>query len=115
MYGSVLIIAGDVTGKGLEAGMLVALLVGAIRSTVEMTGEPIGILQALNRRLLGRSVQNSRRRQLGPTTFQAIGTGRVGHRQAGTEAVCVGKHGEEPRDSGVSGGDGQSRFRAEAA
>jgi hypothetical protein len=53
--GSVLIIAGDVTGKGLKAGMLVALLVGAIRSTVEMTTEPMGLLQALNRRLLGRS------------------------------------------------------------
>jgi hypothetical protein len=52
--GCVLIVAGDVTGKGLKAGMLVALLVGAIRSTVEMTTEPIGILQALNRRLLGR-------------------------------------------------------------
>jgi len=31
--GSLLIVAGDVTGKGLKAGMLVALLVGAIRST----------------------------------------------------------------------------------
>jgi serine phosphatase RsbU (regulator of sigma subunit) len=30
--GSVLIVAGDVTGKGLQAGMLVALLVGAIRT-----------------------------------------------------------------------------------
>lgn len=54
MDGSVLIVAGDVTGKGLKAGMLVALLVGAIRSTVEMTSEPLPILQALNRRLLGR-------------------------------------------------------------
>jgi hypothetical protein len=52
--GSVLIVVGDVTGKGLKAGMLVALLVGAIRSTVEMTTEPIGMLQALNRRLLRR-------------------------------------------------------------
>ena len=34
--GSVLIVAGDVTGKGLKAGMLVALLVGAIRSTAEL-------------------------------------------------------------------------------
>ena len=34
--GSVLIVAGDVTGKGLKAGMLVALLVGAIRSTAEV-------------------------------------------------------------------------------
>jgi len=49
-----LIIAGDVTGKGLKAGMLVALLVGAIRSTAETTTEPREMLRALNRRLLGR-------------------------------------------------------------
>jgi hypothetical protein len=53
--GSVLIVAGDVTGKGLKAGMLVALLVGATRSTAEMDSDPAGILAALNRRLLGRS------------------------------------------------------------
>jgi hypothetical protein len=53
--GSVLIVAGDVTGKGLKAGMLVALLVGAIRSTAETDSDPAGILAALNRRLIGRS------------------------------------------------------------
>ncbi|MGC2162364.1 MAG: SpoIIE family protein phosphatase [Silvibacterium sp.] len=52
--GSVLIVTGDVTGKGLKAGMLVALLVGAIRSTVELNGDPEFVLQALNRRLIGR-------------------------------------------------------------
>jgi len=52
--GSLLIVAGDVTGKGLKAGMLVALLVGAIRSTIETTTDPLAILQALNRRLIGR-------------------------------------------------------------
>jgi hypothetical protein len=52
--GSLLIVAGDVTGKGLKAGMLVALLVGAIRSTTEWSEDPLIILQALNRRLLGR-------------------------------------------------------------
>lgn len=52
--GSLLIVAGDVTGKGLKAGMLVALLVGAIRSTVESTTDPSAVLDALNRRLLGR-------------------------------------------------------------
>ena len=51
---SLLIVAGDVTGKGLRAGMLVALLVGAIRSTAETSMEPLAMLQALNRRLLGR-------------------------------------------------------------
>jgi hypothetical protein len=52
--GSLLIVAGDVAGKGLKAGMLVALLVGAIRSTVESETDPEAILAALNRRLLGR-------------------------------------------------------------
>jgi serine phosphatase RsbU (regulator of sigma subunit) len=53
--GSLLIVAGDVAGHGLKAGMLVALLIGAIRSTAEMDSDPAAILAALNRRLLGRS------------------------------------------------------------
>jgi len=52
--GSLLIVAGDVAGKGLKAGMLVALLVGAIRSTAELNTDPEFMLQALNRRLIGR-------------------------------------------------------------
>jgi Stage II sporulation protein E (SpoIIE) len=52
--GSLLIAAGDVTGKGLKAGMLVALLVGAIRGTAELNADPEFVLNALNRRLLGR-------------------------------------------------------------
>jgi Stage II sporulation protein E (SpoIIE) len=52
--GSLLIVAGDVTGKGLKAGMLVALLVGAVRSTAELNADPEFVLNALNRRLLGR-------------------------------------------------------------
>jgi hypothetical protein len=52
--GSLLIVAGDVTGKGLKAGMLVALLVGAIRTITELTSDPLIILQTLNRRLIGR-------------------------------------------------------------
>jgi Stage II sporulation protein E (SpoIIE) len=53
--GSLLIVAGDVTGKGLQAGMLVALLVGAIRSTAELNSDPAFVLSALNRRLMGRN------------------------------------------------------------
>ncbi|HWE84423.1 MAG TPA: PP2C family protein-serine/threonine phosphatase [Terracidiphilus sp.] len=53
--GSLLVVAGDVAGKGLQAGMLVALLVGAIRSTAETTSDPLALLQALNRRLIGRN------------------------------------------------------------
>ena len=52
--GSLLIVAGDVTGKGLQAGMLVAMLVGAIRTESAHTSDPVEILGALNSRLHGR-------------------------------------------------------------
>jgi hypothetical protein len=52
--GSLLIVAGDVTGKGLKAGMMVAFLVGAIRSTVDWSADPAAVLKALNHRLIGR-------------------------------------------------------------
>jgi len=52
---SLLIVAGDVAGKGLKAGMLVALLVGAIRTAAQYTQDPAKILSDLNKRLLGRS------------------------------------------------------------
>jgi Stage II sporulation protein E (SpoIIE) len=53
--GGVLIILGDVTGKGLQAGMQVAMIVGAIRTIVETSYEPNVVLEALNRRLCNRS------------------------------------------------------------
>jgi hypothetical protein len=49
-----LLVIGDVSGKGLPAAMAVAMIVGAIRSTVEMTDDPAALLGALNRRLHGR-------------------------------------------------------------
>lgn len=52
--GSALIVAGDVTGKGLQAGMLVALIVGSIRTAIEKSFEPLDVLHALNRRLFER-------------------------------------------------------------
>lgn len=52
--GSVLIVAGDVVGKGLKAGMLVALLVGAIRTATDTNLDPEFVLGVLNRRLLRR-------------------------------------------------------------
>jgi hypothetical protein len=51
---SLLIVAGDVAGKGLKAGMLVALLVGAIRTAARFSADPVAILTELNLRLLGR-------------------------------------------------------------
>ena len=52
--GGVLILLGDVTGKGLQAGMQVALIVGAIRTLVETSYDPNVVLEGLNRRLCGR-------------------------------------------------------------
>lgn len=52
--GSLLIVAGDVMGKGLQAGMLVALLVGAIRTLAPSNPDPLAILAAPNQRLYGR-------------------------------------------------------------
>jgi Stage II sporulation protein E (SpoIIE) len=53
--GSLLIVAGDVAGKGLKAGMLVALLVGAIRTAAQYVPDPAAVLSALNLLLIGRS------------------------------------------------------------
>ena len=53
--GGALLVLGDVTGKGLQAGMLVSLLVGAIRTVAETSFEPRDVLEALNRRLCGRN------------------------------------------------------------
>ena len=52
--GSMLIVAGDVTGKGLQAGMMVAMLVGAIHATAEVNSDPQDVLRELNRQLVGR-------------------------------------------------------------
>jgi len=57
--GSLLIVAGDVTGKGLQAGMLVALLVGAIRSTVLFDPDPLAVLKTLNQLLCARGHANA--------------------------------------------------------
>ena len=52
--GSLLVVAGDVSGKGLQAGMLVALLVGAIRTAAQFNPDPLAVLEVLNERLCGR-------------------------------------------------------------
>jgi len=50
-----LLVVGDVSGKGLPAAMLVSVLVGAIRSTAEFTQAPAELLAHLNERLVGRA------------------------------------------------------------
>src|SRR5260370_33282998 len=52
--GSVLIVAGDVPGKVLKAGMMVALLVGAIRTATDPSLDPEFVLGVLNKRLMRR-------------------------------------------------------------
>lgn len=51
--GSILIVFGDIAGKGLPAAMLVAMLVGAIRTRAKETVAPDEMLSALNDRLCG--------------------------------------------------------------
>jgi len=53
--GGLLLVIGDVAGKGLPAAMLVSVMVGAIRATAEYTHAPQEILASLNERLLGRT------------------------------------------------------------
>ena len=53
--GSVLVVIGDVSGKGLPAAMTVSLLVGTVRTLAHYTQSPAQILTAMNQRMIGRS------------------------------------------------------------
>ena len=53
--GGLLLVVGDVAGKGLPAAMLVSVLVGAIRGIAEYTCVPAEILCNLNERLVGKA------------------------------------------------------------
>lgn len=46
--GGLLVVLGDVAGKGLPAAMLVSVLIGAIRGVAEYTKDPVEILGRLN-------------------------------------------------------------------
>jgi len=50
-----LIVIGDVSGKGLPAAMLVSVLVGAIRAEASRGTDPTTLLRSLNDRMMGRS------------------------------------------------------------
>jgi serine phosphatase RsbU (regulator of sigma subunit) len=52
--GGLLVVVGDVAGKGLPAAMLVSVLVGATRGAAEYTSDPAELLANLNERLVGR-------------------------------------------------------------
>jgi hypothetical protein len=53
--GGLLVVVGDVAGKGLPAAMLVSVLVGAIRGVAVYTRDPAELLANLNERLIGRT------------------------------------------------------------
>ncbi len=50
-----LIVVGDVSGKGLPAAMLVSVLVGAIRAEAGRGTDPASLLASLNTRMMGRA------------------------------------------------------------
>jgi hypothetical protein len=52
--GGMLIVIGDVSGKGLSAAMMVSVLVGAIRTEAGHGSDPAAMLTTLNERMLGR-------------------------------------------------------------
>ena len=51
-----LVVVGDVAGKGLPAAMLVSMLVGSIRTAAEDSSDPVLMLKRLHDRLVGRSI-----------------------------------------------------------
>jgi hypothetical protein len=53
--GSLLIVIGDVSGKGISAAMLVAVVVGAARTRATQSFDPASMLETLNDRLIGRA------------------------------------------------------------
>ncbi len=53
--GGVLVVIGDVSGKGMPAAMTVSLLVGTVRTLAHYTQRPGEILAAMNQRMLTRS------------------------------------------------------------
>jgi hypothetical protein len=54
--GSLLLVIGDVAGKGIEAGMLATLMVGSVRTAATFTSDAARILALLNDRLYGRGL-----------------------------------------------------------
>src|SRR5580698_1058941 len=53
--GGILLVVGDVAGKGLPAAMLVSVVVGSVRTAAEDSHDPALLLSRLNNRLVGRS------------------------------------------------------------
>jgi hypothetical protein len=76
-----LIVAGDVSGKGLRAAMAVSLLVGTVRTLAEQDASPAAVLAGLNRRLIGRT-------QGGFATCCAVRIDPTGHAALANAGHC---------------------------
>jgi len=76
-----LIVAGDVSGKGLRAAMTVSLIVGAVRTLAEQDSSPAAVLAGLNRRLIGRT-------QGGFATCCAVRIDPTGHATIANAGHC---------------------------
>jgi hypothetical protein len=79
MDGSVLMVVGDVTGKGLQAGMLVAMIVGAIRAEAAHSSDSLTTLEALNQRLCGRGQAHATGLALRIAVDGAVTLANAGH------------------------------------
>jgi hypothetical protein len=77
--GSAVIVVGDVTGKGLQAGMLVALIVGAIRTAIEQTTDPARILAIVNDQLTERQHASATCEILRISSSGAVTMSHAGH------------------------------------
>ena len=53
--GGLLVVVGDVAGKGMPAAMMVAMIVGVIRTQAQLSSSPVQMLQVLNERMQGRT------------------------------------------------------------
>ncbi|MBV9268614.1 MAG: SpoIIE family protein phosphatase [Acidobacteriaceae bacterium] len=51
--GSLFVVIGDVSGKGVKAALMVSLIVGLLQRTIDGTREPARVLSDLNRHLIG--------------------------------------------------------------
>lgn len=94
--GSALIVVGDVTGKGLQAGMLVSLIVGAIRMAVQETTDPAHILSLLNDQLAEREHSSATCEVLRISANGAVTLSHAGHPPPYLNGTEVGMEGALP-------------------
>ncbi|HEV2578929.1 MAG TPA: SpoIIE family protein phosphatase [Acidobacteriaceae bacterium] len=94
--GSALIVVGDVTGKGLQAGMLVSLIVGAIRMAVQQSTDPSQILSMLNEQLAEREHASATCEILRISPEGAVTLAHAGHPPPYLNAIEIHMEGALP-------------------